>query len=32
MEVQDALTPTEKAKGLILACQAHPVNDISLDV
>lgn len=32
MEVQDALTPTEKAKGLILACQAHPVNDITLDV
>jgi ferredoxin len=32
MEVQDALTPTEKAKGLILACQAHPVNDICIDV
>lgn len=32
MEVQDALTPAEKSKGLILACQAQPVNDISLDV
>lgn len=32
MEVQDALTPAEKSKGLILACQAHPVNDIALDV
>jgi glycine betaine catabolism B len=32
MEVQDALTPIDKSKGLILACQARPVNDITLDV
>jgi ferredoxin len=31
MDVQDALTPAEKSKGLILACQARAVNDIELD-
>jgi glycine betaine catabolism B len=31
MEVQDALTPADKAKGLILACQAHPVRDVVVD-
>lgn len=32
MEVQDALTPADKAKGLVLACQARPVKDIVVDV
>jgi ferredoxin-NADP reductase/DMSO/TMAO reductase YedYZ heme-binding membrane subunit len=32
MEVQDALTAADKAKGLILACQARPVRDVEIDV
>jgi ferredoxin-NADP reductase/DMSO/TMAO reductase YedYZ heme-binding membrane subunit len=32
MEVQDALTPGDRASGLILACQARPVRDIVVDV
>jgi ferredoxin-NADP reductase/DMSO/TMAO reductase YedYZ heme-binding membrane subunit len=31
MEVQDALTPAERAKGLILACQARATRDIVVD-
>jgi ferredoxin-NADP reductase/DMSO/TMAO reductase YedYZ heme-binding membrane subunit len=31
METQDALTAADRAKGLILACQARPVNDIVVD-
>jgi ferredoxin-NADP reductase/DMSO/TMAO reductase YedYZ heme-binding membrane subunit len=31
MEVQDALTPADKAKGLVLACQARPVKDVIVD-
>jgi ferredoxin len=31
MEVQDALTPADKAKGLILACQARPVQNCEVD-
>jgi ferredoxin len=31
MASQDALTPSDRAKGLVLACQARPVQDVSLD-
>jgi ferredoxin-NADP reductase/DMSO/TMAO reductase YedYZ heme-binding membrane subunit len=31
MEVQDALTPADRAKGLVLACQARPVGDVVVD-
>jgi ferredoxin-NADP reductase len=31
MEVQDALTNADRAKGLILACQARPVRDVEID-
>lgn len=31
MEVQDALTAGDRARGLILACQARPVRDIVVD-
>ena len=31
MEVQDALTPGDRAKGLVLACQAKPVRDVVVD-
>jgi ferredoxin-NADP reductase/DMSO/TMAO reductase YedYZ heme-binding membrane subunit len=31
MEVQDALTPADKAKGLVLACQARAVRDVVID-
>jgi ferredoxin-NADP reductase/DMSO/TMAO reductase YedYZ heme-binding membrane subunit len=31
MDVQDALTPADKAKGLILACQARAVVDVVVD-
>jgi glycine betaine catabolism B len=31
MESQDALTSGDRAKGLILACQARPVNDVVVD-
>jgi glycine betaine catabolism B len=31
MEVQDALTAADRAKGLILACQAHAVRDVVVD-
>ncbi|MEJ7599767.1 MAG: ferric reductase-like transmembrane domain-containing protein [Kofleriaceae bacterium] len=31
MEVQDALTPADKARGLVLACQARPVRDVIVD-
>ena len=31
MEVQDALTPADRAKGLILACQARAARDVVVD-
>jgi len=31
MDVQDALTPADKAKGLILACQARAAGDVTVD-
>ncbi|MCE9578824.1 MAG: ferric reductase-like transmembrane domain-containing protein [Deltaproteobacteria bacterium] len=31
METQDALTAADRAKGLILACQARPVRDVVVD-
>lgn len=31
MAVQDALTPSDKANGVILACQARPVRDVVVD-
>lgn len=31
MEVQDALTPVDRAKGLILACQARCAKDVVID-
>jgi ferredoxin-NADP reductase len=31
MEVQDALTPEDKAAGLILACQARSLGDVAVD-
>jgi ferredoxin len=31
MEAQDALTATDKANGLVLACQAKPVGDVVVD-
>ncbi len=31
METQDALTNADRAKGLILACQARPVRDVEID-
>ena len=31
MEVQDALTPADKAKGLILACQARAAGVVVVD-
>jgi len=31
MDAEDALSPAEKARGLILACQAHPVGDVTVD-
>ena len=31
MEVQDALTAADRARGLILACQAHALRDIEVD-
>jgi ferredoxin len=31
MDVQDALTPADRAKRLILACQARPVGEIVVD-
>ena len=31
MDVQDALTPADRSKRLILACQAHAVGDIVVD-
>jgi ferredoxin-NADP reductase/DMSO/TMAO reductase YedYZ heme-binding membrane subunit len=31
MEVQDALSPGDRAKGLILACQARAIRDIEVD-
>ena len=31
MEVQDALTPIDRAGGLILACQARPIRDVVVD-
>jgi hypothetical protein len=29
--VQDALTPADRSKGLILACQARAVRDVTVD-
>jgi ferredoxin len=31
MDVQDALTAGDRAKGVILACQARPVRDVIVD-
>lgn len=31
MDSEDALSATEKARGLILACQAHPSGDVAID-
>ena len=31
MDSEDALSATEKARGLILACQAHPSGDVAVD-
>jgi hypothetical protein len=31
MDVQDALTPGDRAKRLILACQARAVGDVVVD-
>ncbi|MCX5747459.1 MAG: 2Fe-2S iron-sulfur cluster-binding protein [Proteobacteria bacterium] len=31
MEVADALTPAERARGLVLACQARPTTDVVID-
>jgi len=31
MDAQDALTNHDRAKGLVLACQAHPTRDCTLD-
>jgi len=31
MEIQDALTASERAKGLILACQARPRCPVEID-
>ena len=31
MEVEDALTPADRARGLVLACQARPVRDVIVD-
>jgi ferredoxin len=31
MAVQDALTVADRAKGLILACQAHALRDVEVD-
>jgi glycine betaine catabolism B len=31
METEDALSAAEKARGLILACQAHPVGRVTVD-
>lgn len=31
MDAEDALTSAEKARGIILACQAHPTEDLELD-
>jgi ferredoxin len=31
MEVQDALTTGDRAKGLVLACQARATNDVVID-
>ena len=31
MEAEDALSPAEKARGFILACQAHAVGDVVID-
>ena len=31
MDVQDALTKADRTNGLILACQAHPASDITVD-
>jgi ferredoxin len=31
MDCEDALSPTEKANGLILACQARPSSNLVID-
>jgi ferredoxin-NADP reductase/DMSO/TMAO reductase YedYZ heme-binding membrane subunit len=31
METQDALTASDRARGVILACQAHPIGDVAID-
>jgi len=31
METEDALSAAEKARGFILACQAHAVGDVTVD-
>ena len=31
MEVEDALEPADKAAGIILGCQAHPISDVVVE-
>jgi ferredoxin len=31
MESEDALSAADKARGLILACQAHPLGAVTVD-
>ncbi len=31
MDVEDALSPADKAKGIILACQARSAGDVAID-
>ncbi len=31
MEVEDALEPADKAAGLILGCQAHPISNVAVE-
>ncbi len=31
MEVEDALEPADKAAGIILGCQAHPISNVVVE-
>ena len=31
MEVEDALEPADKAAGIILGCQAHPISNVAVE-
>ena len=31
MEVEDALEPSDKAAGIILGCQAHPISNVAVE-